>query len=101
MVAQLYAPHATLLPTLSNQPRNDHESIQDYFVTFLQRQPRGRIIQGSIEIDGILAVDTGIYEFIMATNGSVVRARYTFVYQLLENEWKILHHHSSLMPEKQ
>jgi uncharacterized protein (TIGR02246 family) len=106
-VAQLYADHATLLPTLSNIPRNDYESIKDYFDKFLQRQPHGRIVEGFVQLgdDGTWAQDNGIYEFTMGIDSTVVRARYSFVYQLLEEdeqkaEWKIVHHHSSLMPEQ-
>jgi uncharacterized protein (TIGR02246 family) len=107
IVTQLYAPHATFLPTLSNKPRSDHESINNYFQTFLQKRPSGRIIQGFVQLgeDGTWAQDNGIYEFFMKLDGTVVRARYSFVYQVLKNdnhhrEWKIVHHHSSLMPEK-
>ena len=35
----------------------------------------------------------------MGNDGSVVRARYSFVYVYEDGEWKISHHHSSVMPE--
>lgn len=41
----------------------------------------------------------GIYEFTMGADGSKVKARYSFVYVNEDGEWKIAHHHSSLMPE--
>ena len=31
--------------------------------------------------------------------GDKVKARYTYVYTYEEGEWKIAHHHSSVMPE--
>ncbi|KAG7345618.1 calcium/calmodulin dependent protein kinase II association-domain containing protein [Nitzschia inconspicua] len=108
-VAKCYASHATLLPTLSNTPRNDYESIKDYFDQFLHKQPEGRIVQGIVQLgdDGTWAQDSGIYEFRLGIDGSVVRARYSFIYQKLaqeddehQAEWKIVHHHSSLMPER-
>jgi hypothetical protein len=167
-----------LLPTLSNEPRTNRASVEEYFVAFLQRKPRGRIVSGQILIgpDGSWAHDAGIYEFFLQQqvppppsstdkthfggassssstitnetkhNGgeaarasnhentnrtaaastaaaaastaaaaalgndspekvqesktSVVRARYSFLYLRDERgEWKIAHHHSSLMPE--
>jgi len=35
----------------------------------------------------------------MGADGSVVKARYTYVYVFEDNEWKISQHHSSVMPE--
>ena len=35
----------------------------------------------------------------MGTTGQKVKGRYSFVYTLEDGEWKILHHHSSVMPE--
>ena len=31
--------------------------------------------------------------------GDAVKARYTYVYVFEDNQWKIGHHHSSVMPE--
>jgi uncharacterized protein (TIGR02246 family) len=101
VITQRYAPHATLLPTFSNEPRSDYDSIKNYFDIFLEKKPQGRIVEGFVQLGETWAQDNGIYEFIMGVDGSVVRARYTFIYQLQEDdgEWKIVHHHSSLMPE--
>jgi hypothetical protein len=35
----------------------------------------------------------------MGKDGSKVKARYSFVYVFEDGEWKISHHHSSVMPE--
>jgi hypothetical protein len=43
--------------------------------------------------------DAGIYEFTMGANGDKVKGRYSFVYVWEDGEWKISHHHSSVMPE--
>jgi ketosteroid isomerase-like protein len=35
----------------------------------------------------------------MGNDGSKVKARYSFIYIYEDDEWKIAHHHSSVMPE--
>lgn len=98
-VAALYAPGAILLPTLSNTPRDTPELIEDYFVGFLAKKPTGKIIEGKINVGEGWARDGGIYEFTLGIDGSVVRARYSYIYVLVDGKWMIDHHHSSMMPE--
>lgn len=108
-VAQRYASNALLLPTVSDTPRNDYESIKDYFDHFLKSRPQGEILESYVQIGdcGTWAQDNGIYEFTMGATGGVVKGRYTFVYTKSGDgddddgdEWKIAHHHSSQMPEE-
>jgi uncharacterized protein (TIGR02246 family) len=96
-----YARNAILLPTVSNQVRRNHKEIQDYFVTFLQKQPVGTINYRSIRLYCGVAIDSGTYTFRLTTNGQTqeVPARYTFVYNKVGNQWLIAEHHSSAMPE--
>ena len=93
-----YAENASLWPTLSNELRQSEDRIGDYFDLFLPK------IAGSVEwnqcsyqaISDTHCVWSGIYTFNL-TSG-VTRAR--FIYLVKQNdEWKILHHHSGLMPE--
>lgn len=101
-VTQRYWPNAVLLPTLSNAPRTSSAMINDYFKHFLAKRPRGRIDTRTIQNGCNLSVDMGTYTFsLMDDKGgtSEVAARYTFVYQYRDGAWKILHHHSSAMPE--
>ncbi len=97
-IAQLYSRDAVLLPTLSNEPRTDHESIVDYFSHFLQKRPNGEISQREILIGCNMVQDAGLYNF-RFLDGSHAQARYSFIYVLEDGEWKISHHHSSLLPE--
>jgi uncharacterized protein (TIGR02246 family) len=98
-VAKRYAKEAVLLPTVSDTPRTDYALIKNYFESFLKKKPQGEIVSGDIKIGNNWAQDCGIYDFTMGADGSKVRARYSFVYVFEDGQWKISHHHSSIMPE--
>merc|ERR1712032_470651 len=90
-----------LLPTVSDVPRTDRESIRKYFVDFCKKEPQGTILESYVTVGHNWAMDDGIYEFTMgADGGSKVKARYSFVYTHEDGQWKISHHHSSQMPEE-
>eukprot|EP00537_Pseudo-nitzschia_pungens_P007198 CAMPEP_0172366020 /NCGR_PEP_ID=MMETSP1060-20121228/13426_1 /TAXON_ID=37318 /ORGANISM="Pseudo-nitzschia pungens, Strain cf. cingulata" /LENGTH=470 /DNA_ID=CAMNT_0013089697 /DNA_START=70 /DNA_END=1482 /DNA_ORIENTATION=- len=101
LVASRYATKsgAVLLPTVSDTPRTDFDSIKDYFDAFLLKEPQGEILSGDIRIGDGWAQDAGIYEFTMGATGDKVKARYSYVYVYEKGQWKISHHHSSVMPE--
>ena len=98
-VTARYARRAVLLPTVSDTPRNTTALIQNYFDSFLLKKPQGVILSGDITLGCNWAQDAGIYEFTMGADGSKVKARYSYVYVLENGQWKISHHHSSVMPE--
>ena len=99
LVLSLYADNASLWPTLSNELRQTEDRIGDYFDHFLPK------IAGSVEwnqcsyqaISDTHCVWSGIYTFNL-TSG-VTRARFTYTLVKQNDDWQILHHHSSLMPE--
>lgn len=101
-VVACYSNDAVLLPTVSDTPRADPEAIEAYFRDeFLPKKPHGTILKSWIKIGDCAqwAQDNGVYEFELGATGETVKARYTFVYALEDGEWKIVHHHSSAMPE--
>ena len=104
-VVDLYAPGAVLQPTVSNQVRTTPDQIKDYFDHFLALKPVGQINYREIRQLGTnVAMDSGVYTFTLTdAKGQVshVQARYTFVYEQVGGQWKILNHHSSAMPEVQ
>lgn len=61
IVASRYAVKtgAVLLPTVSDVPRNDFDSIKDYFDAFLLKEPQGEILEGDIRIGDGWAQDCG------------------------------------------
>lgn len=98
-VTSLYAADAILLPTVSNKVRHNHEEIRDYFVNFLAKKPQGVIDEANVRLLGDnLAINSGVYTFTFG-NGDRVTARFTYLYRLVDGEWKIAEHHSSAMPE--
>ena len=95
-----YAAKSILLPTVSNKPRLTAAEKEDYFVHFLEKKPVGQIDFRSIEIDCNTAIDAGLYTFSFS-DGSKVKARYTYTYKWNGKQWLITSHHSSAMPEKE
>lgn len=102
-MTSLYAPDAILQPTLSNKVRTTPAQIQDYFDHFLTGKPVGTINYREIRhMAPDAAMDSGVYTFTLTNaDGSKrdVQARYTFLYERLDGQWKIINHHSSAMPE--
>jgi uncharacterized protein (TIGR02246 family) len=101
-VARHYWQDAVLLPTLSNTARNTPATVREYFAHFLEKHPRGRIDTHTLHLSCNLVIDMGTYTFALmdgAGRTSELTARYTFVYAYRGGAWKILHHHSSAMPE--
>ena len=98
-VADRYSKNAVLLPTVSDVPRTSYPLIKDYFDNFLKKKPSGTILESHVIVGANWAQDAGIYEFTMGVDGSKVKGRYSFNYVYEDGQWKISHHHSSVMPE--
>jgi len=98
-VAKRYSKNAVLLSTASDRIRYTSEAIRDYFVNFQQKHPIGKILESHVTTGDNWCKDVGMYQFHMALTGETIMARYSFVYTHEDGEWKISHHHSSVMPE--
>jgi len=101
-VAGLYHLKATLHPTLMGEIKKGPKEIEEYFEHFLTKSPQSEIVEEEIVgLGSDCYLHLGIYRFYLKTakQKEVVLARFTFVWQKNQKgEWKILHHHSSLMP---
>ena len=97
-VAELYETNAILLPTVSNKVRHNHVEIADYFVNFLAKGPVGKIDESNVRTFGDVAINSGVYTFTFK-DGSSVQARFSYVYRWNGQDWRIIEHHSSAMPE--
>lgn len=101
-VVALYAPDAVLLSTLSNIVRREPATIASYFRKFVSRQPCATILEGKVRVLGNVATHSGLYVFLFGAGPlREARARFTFVYRRDEQGWRIIEHHSSLMPESE
>jgi uncharacterized protein (TIGR02246 family) len=101
IVTALYAQDATLLPTISNQTRATPSDIHAYFERFLQLRPKGRKHAQNISVYERIAINSGVYGFVtdQTASSEELVCRFTFVYRKDEDGWKIIEHHSSMMPE--
>jgi len=99
----LFAPDAVLLPTLSNTPRTTPAAVRDYFVHFLAKSPSVHVDTTTIHSDCHSAERVGTWTWTLTDpathHSSQVRGRYSFIYRLDGDQWRIDHLHSSLMPE--
>lgn len=107
IIANLYDEQdGVLVPTLSNKIRYNKNGIKDYFTSFMSEDPVGRVVESRTVVEGNIAVRSGIYMFTLGSEGGKeLPARFTFVYRRVarnggeEGEWRIITHHSSLLPE--
>ena len=99
-VTKLYHENGLLLGTFSNKERLGHDLILEYFENLLKSKVDVEILTETAHADGGLQVSSGFYNFVV--DGKTVNARFSFVVTLTDggvNSWKILSHHSSLLPE--
>ncbi|MBN1778603.1 MAG: SgcJ/EcaC family oxidoreductase [Candidatus Buchananbacteria bacterium] len=103
-VAELYTENASFLPTLNPDFKHGRDGAEQYFEHFLEKDPEGEIIDEQIQpIGEDCYIHSGMYNFEVGPKDDrkIVEARFTFVWQKNErDEWKIVHHHSSLVPNK-
>jgi len=97
-VSELYHENGLLLGTFSDIERHGRESIFSYFENLLKSKVDVEIISQYKYKTDTITTSSGFYNFIV--NGKIIKARYSFVYLKVEDNWKILSHHSSVLPEK-
>ena len=95
-VVSLYRDDGILLGTFSNKERVGHELVLEYFENLLKSPVEVEIVSEHPHVYVDSAVNSGHYNFV--TNGKTINARFSFVYHK-DGEWKIISHHSSVMPE--
>ena len=96
-VTTLYLDNGILLGTFSNKERVGHELILEYFENLLKQPVEVQIISENSHVFSSDAVNSGHYNFVVGDK--IIKARFSFVYHKDNGEWKIVSHHSSVMPE--
>jgi uncharacterized protein (TIGR02246 family) len=96
-VTSLYHEDGILLGTFSPKERVGHELILEYFEGLLKSPVEVQIVSEHPHIFESSAVNSGLYNFI--TDGKIINARFSFTYSKNDVKWKIIAHHSSILPE--
>ena len=97
-VADLYHNDGFLLGTFSDIERHGNKLILDYFNNLLKSQIDVEIITNHEYKTDTLITNSGLYNF--KVDSKIIQARFTFVFTKTESDWKILSHHSSVLPKK-
>ena len=97
-VAELYHKNGLLFGTFSDIERKGKKLILDYFGNlFISRVDVEIITRHEFKAESISTV-SGLYNFLV--NDREIRARFSFVFLKNKEDWKILSHHSSVLPHK-
>ena len=96
-VASLYHNDGLLLGTFSDIERKGHDLISKYFENLFKSQVDVEIVTQNKHETESLVTNSGLYNFIV--DGKTVNARFSFVFIKINDDWKILSHHSSILPE--
>lgn len=102
-VLRLYAPDALMLPLAAHGARKGMAEIRDYYVYFLQREPKVSVETRSIRADCSVATDAGVYLLKARTRAGKAEAfkvRYSLTWQKQDQGWLIVQEHASIGPDK-
>lgn len=98
----LYDNQAILYATFQNM-LNTRKQILNYFRNLMQKKGLSvKFSKQNVRLYGNnVAINSGGYTFSYDKNGKMIKvpARYTFVYYKTPQGWKIVDHHSSILPE--
>ena len=100
LMVALYAEDGILHGTGSPVVRVGHALIREYFAGLTARVQMNFVEPQHIRVFGDVAVNTGNYETKIG-DAAPIRLRYSFVFHKVGDQWLIIDHHSSRMPEVQ
>ncbi|AJR06217.1 hypothetical protein H744_1c1192 [Photobacterium gaetbulicola Gung47] len=101
-ISALYSDKAILLGTLSPIYRDTPELVYEYFESAFSSTTERKVHYQdfNVEVSGDMASASGLYHFEWVSKQRlvVIAARFTFVFKKVDDELKIIHHHSSKLP---
>jgi uncharacterized protein (TIGR02246 family) len=98
LMVSLYANDAILHGTTSPVVREGHTLIREYFAGLTTKVSMNFVEPQHIRIYGDIAINTGNYQTKVG-DAAPVKLRYSFVYRKVGDQWLIVDHHSSRLPE--
>ncbi len=98
LMVSLYAEDAILHGTSSPVVREGHALIREYFAGITTKIVMNFVEPQHIRVYGDIAINTGNYETTVG-DAAPVKLRYSFVYHKVGDQWLIVDHHSSRLPE--
>jgi uncharacterized protein (TIGR02246 family) len=99
-ITALYLSDGVLLGTVAKKIKYGLNEIRSYFDMFVKKKPCGVITEISSKVYQNIAIVNGTYVFELTDNGATIQvpARFTFVLNNMNGNWKIDTHHSSAQP---
>ena len=92
----------SFLPTFSDQLITDLKGVEGYFAHFFEQNPKVTFEENGFNFSSENSyTHVGMYAFEVNAKGArkVVHARFTYDWVKENGEWKIVHHHSSVLPD--
>jgi uncharacterized protein (TIGR02246 family) len=101
-ITSLYADDAVLWGTLASSLITSPPEITSYFERALQGKPSPSVSLEEVYLQSFegTAIASGSYLLNLTSAGQAMSlpARFTFTYKFLAGAWRIMNHHSSLVP---
>jgi uncharacterized protein (TIGR02246 family) len=91
----------SFFPTVSPDFIRDAPSAKRYFQNFVERLPDGEITADNVQcLSEDAYLHTGLYTFMTGPeqDRTPISARFTYMWRKIDGQWKIIHHHSSVVP---
>ena len=98
-MVNFYSQNAVLVGTYSQPLEVGLQQIKEYFEMFLDRDSISCKILDNVNQElGDVIISSGVYEF--KVDGQKVVARYSYVFKMINNRFRIVNHHSSELVAK-
>lgn len=100
-IVSTYSPQAILWGTVSRTRASSTEELRAYFTPAVSRKVRVELGEHTLRVTEGVVVDAGQYTFKTPAQDGTVRetpSRYHFVAVRTASGWKIIAHHSSVLP---